>query len=175
MEIRKATAADLTAVAEIYADTHTEIEAGRLTVGWIRSIYPGIHTAEAALERDDLFVAEEEGVVVGTAIINRRQEEMYAGAPWAYEAPEEQIMVLHTLVISPKYAGKGFGTAFVRFYEDCARVWGCPYLRMDTNVINLRAQKMYDRLGYRAVGAVPCEFNGIPRVSLLLLEKKLEL
>ena len=68
MEIRKATAADLAAVAEIYADTHTEIEAGRLTVGWIRSIYPGIHTAEAALERDDLFVAEEEGQIVGVIL-----------------------------------------------------------------------------------------------------------
>jgi len=173
MEIRKATAADLAAVAEIYADTHTEIEAGRLTVGWIRSIYPGIHTAEAALERDDLFVAEEEGVVVGTAIINRRQEEMYAGAPWAYDAPEDQVMVLHTLVISPKHAGKGCGTAFVRFYEAYALMHGCPYLRMDTNVVNLRAQALYDRLGYRAVGAVPCQFNGIPDVSLLLLEKKL--
>ena len=52
MQFRKATKADIPAVAAIYADTHTEIEAGRLSVGWIRSIYPGVHTAEAAVERE---------------------------------------------------------------------------------------------------------------------------
>ena len=34
---------------------------------------------------------------------------------------EEEIMVLHTLVVDPEASGKGFGTAFVRFYEDFAR------------------------------------------------------
>ena len=175
MIFRKATRQDLDAVARIYADTHTEIEAGRLSVGWIRSIYPGRHTAEAALGRDDLYVAEEHGEIVGTAIVNQQQEEMYAGADWEYDAPEDQVMVLHTLVIAPKHQGKGYGQQFVRFYEDCARQRDCPYLRMDTNAINLRAQAMYRKLGYQAIGTVPCDFNGIPGIRLMLLEKKLEL
>lgn len=115
MVFRKAAAADLPAIAAIYADTHTEIEAGRLSVGWIRSIYPVPKTAEAALARDDLYVAEDGGEIVGTAIINRRQEEMYAGAPWQFDAPDDQVMVLHTLVIAPKHAGKGYATRFVAF------------------------------------------------------------
>lgn len=173
MHFRKATRQDLSAVVEIYADTHTEIEAGRLQVGWIRSIYPGLKTAESALGRDDLYVAEEDGQIVGTAIINQRQEDVYAGAPWEFEAPYDKVMVLHTLVISPKHFGKGYGPRFVQFYEDCARAKGCTYLRMDTNAINLRAQAMYKKLGYKAIGTVPCEFNGIPGVRLMLLEKKL--
>jgi len=173
MVFRKAAAADLPAIAAIYADTHTEIEAGRLSVGWIRSIYPTAKTAEAALARDDLYVAEDGGEIVGTAIINRRQEEMYAGAPWQFDAPDDQVMVLHTLVIAPKHAGKGYATRFVAFYEHCARAAGCPYLRMDTNAVNLRAQALYARLGYTAIGTVPCDFNGIPSIRLVLLEKKL--
>ena len=173
MQFRKATKADIPAVAAIYADTHTEIEAGRLSVGWIRSIYPGVHTAEAAVERDDLFVAEVNGEIVGTAIINHRQEEMYADAPWEFEAPDDKVMVLHTLVISPKHSGKGYGSLFVGFYEDYALRHGCPYLRMDTNAVNVRAQAMYARLGYKAMGVVPCDFNGIPDIRLMLLEKRL--
>jgi len=174
MVIRKATAADLPAVAAIYADTHTEIEAGRLSVGWIRSIYPTEATGRAALERDDLYVAEESGVIVGTAIINQRQEPMYADASWTYEAPDEKVMVLHTLVISPGHFGKGYGSQFVKYYEDHALRHGCPFLRMDTNVINLRAQAMYRKLGYGVVGVVPCDFNGISGIRLMLLEKKLK-
>lgn len=44
-------------------------------------------------------------------------------------------------------------------------------LRMDTNMINQRARKMYHNLGYQEVDIVPCVFNGIPDVQLVCLEK----
>ena len=50
---------------------------------------------------------------------------------------------------------------------------GCTVLRIDTNARNLRARAMYAKLGYREAGTVPCVFNGIPDVQLVLLEKKL--
>lgn len=36
MVFRKASAADVSAVEEIYNDIHTEEEKGKLTIGWIR-------------------------------------------------------------------------------------------------------------------------------------------
>ena len=82
-------------------------------------------------------------------------------------------MVLHTLVISPKAARRGCGRAFVEFYERYALENGCKFLRMDTNARNLGARAMYQKLGYAEVDTVPCEFNGIPNVQLVLLEKYL--
>ena len=55
---RKAAASDIDAVTAIYDAIHTEEEAGRTTTGWKRGIYPVRATAEAALTRGDLFVAE---------------------------------------------------------------------------------------------------------------------
>lgn len=173
MIFRKATPQDLGAIADIYEDIHTEEEAGRSTIGWIRGVYPTAATAEAALQRDDLFVAEENGWIIGAAVINRQQVDVYDGAPWEFEASDSEVMVLHTLVISPKAAGKGCGKAFVGFYERYALSQNCPYLRMDTNARNLRARAMYRKLGYREVGIVPCVFNGIEGVQLVLLEKRL--
>ena len=63
--IRKAAAADISAVAAIYDKLHTEEEAGRATIGWIRGVYPTQDTARTALQRDDLFVLEENGRIVG--------------------------------------------------------------------------------------------------------------
>ena len=82
-------------------------------------------------------------------------------------------MVLHTLVVDPAFGGKGCGKAFVAFYEEYARTHGCPYLRMDTNARNQAARRLYRHLGYREAGIVPCEFNGIPGVQLVCLEKTL--
>ena len=83
-------------------------------------------------------------------------------------------MVLHTLVVAPEAGGKGLGSEFVAFYEQYALKHGCRYLRMDTNEKNLPARRLYGKLGYREVGIVPCEFNGIPDVRLVCLEKTLE-
>ena len=169
--IRKALEADIPAVTAIYDKLHTEEEAGRATIGWIRGVYPTENTARTALDRDDLFVQENGGKIVGAAIINQTQVDAYEGGHWQYEAEAAEAMVLHTLVIDPDTAGRGFGKQFVAFYEDYARKNGCKVLRMDTNSRNARARAMYRKLGYREAGIVPCEFNGIGGVRLVLLEK----
>ena len=91
----------------------------------------------------------------------------------AEDAPEEQVFVLHTLVIAPEAAGRGYGRAFVAFYEDLARKNGCTELRMDTNERNLAARTLYHKLGYTEVDILPTVFNGISGVNLVLLEKYL--
>ena len=54
-----------------------------------------------------------------------------------------------------------------------ARENGCTVLRMDTNAKNAAARRLYLKLGYAEPDIVPCIFNGIPNVQLVLLEKKL--
>ena len=106
-------------------------------------------------------------------MINQNQVDVYAKASWHYPASEDQVLVLHTLAIDPEEGRRGLGEAFVRFYEELAKEKACPYLRLDTNVINTRAQAMYKKLGYRIVGIEPTIFNGIGGVKLILLEKAL--
>lgn len=175
INIRKATAADIANVSDIYKRIHDEEESGRVRIGWVRGIYPEKETAEAALQRGDLFVEEADGRTVGTAIINQIQVDVYGQAEWKYHAPAEQIMVLHTLVIDPGVKGKGYGTAFVNYYEQYALDHGCRYLRMDTNEINTRARAFYKASGYEEAGIRPCVFNGMSDVRLVMLEKRIDI
>ena len=172
--IREAVQADIPQVAAIYDRILTEEEQGRAVVGWIRGVYPTERTARDALEAGTLFVLEQEGKIAAAAKIDRNQVPEYDNAPWRYpDAPDSQVMVLHTLVVDPAFAGRGCGKQFVAFYEEHARACGCPYLRMDTNAKNAAARRLYSRLGYWEAGIVPCAFNGIPDVQLVCLEKKL--
>ena len=170
---RQATLGDLDQVAAIYDRIHTEEEAGRATIGWIRGVYPTRQSALESIQAGDMFVAEEGGRIVATAKINQAQVPVYADAAWTQDAPPDQVMVLHTLVVDPQVKGKGYGSRFVAFYEDYARAHGCPYLRMDTNERNASARALYHKLGYQEVSIVPCNFNGIPGVQLVCLEKTL--
>ena len=45
-------------------------------------------------------------------------------------------------------------------------------LRFDTNEKNTVARSFYNKIGYRETGIVPCVFNGIPNVKLVLFEKR---
>ena len=171
--IRKATDNDIKAIAQIYDDIHTDEEAGKLSIGWQRGVYPTEQTAADSVAVGDMFVCEREGQIVAAAKINREQVDVYADGKWEFPAADEQVMVLHTLVVSPKVMTGGIGKEFVKFYEDYALENGCPYLRMDTNQRNERARAFYAKVGYKEIGIVPCVFNGIQGVNLVLLEKKL--
>lgn len=174
MEIRKAVAKDIDGIEKIYEAIHDGEEKGLSTVGWIRGVYPTRKTAEDALARQDLFVMEENGGIVAVAVINQIQVEEYKYASWKHAAKNEEIMVLHGLAVDPGQKGKGYGRAFVAFYENYAKDHGCPALRMDTNVRNERARGLYKKLGYKEIGIVKCIFNGIPDVQLVCLEKYLK-
>lgn len=171
--IRKANSQDIKEVAKIYDEILEREEAGKTRIGWIKGVYPTEATALEAFENGELFVYDEGGVILAAAKINQKQEPAYESAAWKYDAPDHEVMVLHTLVVSPRQAGKGVGSKFVKFYEDYALRQGCRYLRMDTNEINANARRLYKKLGYREAGIVPCNFNGIENVNLVCLEKGL--
>ena len=172
MKIRPATNADITSVTAIYQAIHALEERGEAHTGWKSDIYPIEATANAALARKDLYVCEDDGRIVASAIINQKQEDAYKGGNWEQKVPDDQVMVLHTLAVDPSAGGKGIGRQMVAFYEQYAVEHGCIVLRMDTNEINMRARSLYQRLGYREAGIVPCSFHGLKRIRLVLLEKK---
>lgn len=174
MIIRRATTSDIDAIENLYNKILSkEEESGKVTTGWERGIYPRRETAETALEKEEIFVIEDEGDLVGAGIINKEQVDVYEKAKWKFSAEDSEVMVLHTLVIDPDKSGRGYGKNFVDFYEDYAREKGCKYLRMDTNEKNKPARSLYKKLGFEEIDCIPCLFNGLEGVNLILFEKKL--
>lgn len=174
MILRKAEARDLDAIESIYNKIFSkEEESGKVTTGWERGIYPRRETAEAALKRNDMFVIEDEGSIVGSGVINKDQLDVYEKGKWKFAAKDSEVMVLHTLAIDPDKSGMGYGKRFVDFYEDYAREKGFKYLRMDTNEKNKPARSLYTKLGFEEIDCLPCLFNGLEGVNLILFEKKL--
>ena len=170
--IRKAEERDIPAITAIYEAIHDAEETGKVTIGWMRGVYPVEATARRALQLGTLYVMEADGRVVAAAKIDQEQVEEYVDCPWRYPAEDSQVLVLHTLVVDPAAGRRGCGSAFVAFYEQQARERGIPYLRLDTNCRNSNARALYQKMGYWEAGIVSCTFNGISGVQLVCLEKK---
>ena len=171
--IRRAGYGDIPAVAAIYEAIHDREARGEVTIGWQRGVYPTADTAREAVKQGELYVLEDDGRVVASGRINREQMPAYARVHWRYAAPDDRVLVLHTLNVDPAQQGRGHARAFLAFYEDLARRTGCVALRIDTNAKNAAARAMYARHGYLESGVIPCEFNGIPGVDLVCMEKKI--
>lgn len=168
---RKATLEDLSRIEEIYNEIHDEEEAGRLFVNWKREVYPTKKTAKEAILQGDMFVEINKGIIVASARINKLQIPEYSQIDWKYKADDNEIMVLHTLAVSPNFSRKGYGIKFVDFYEKYAIENNCVNLRIDTWEKNTVALAMYNKLGYQQAGTVTSEFFGISGFRLICLEK----
>ena len=173
--IRKANKNDIAKIVEIYNKILSNEENGLISIGWIRGIYPTYNTAKDAIERGDLFVYEnEKKTVAASAIINKRQVDVYKKGKWKYKVNDDKVMVLHTLTVDPSLAHSGIGRKFVNFYENYAKKNNCIELRIDTNEKNTIARAFYKKIGFSEIDIIPTVFNGIPNVNLVLLEKHLE-
>ena len=125
--IRKATAADLDGVAEIYTAILDREEAtGHHWTNWQRGVYPCRATAEKALSAGTLYVDEEAGHILGCANLNQVQPAEYAKIPWQISARPREALVIHTLCIHPRASGRGLGRRFVAFAEGLAAGKGVP-------------------------------------------------
>ena len=174
--IRKATDEDIASIAAIYDLVLKQEENGLASIGWKRGVYPTEDTALQGVLRGDMFVYEDDQThsISAAAIINHIQVPSYADGNWSIEADGDEVLVLHTLVVNPQEASNGIGTAFVDFYEQAAKENSCKTLRMDTQAKNAAARKLYHKHGYAEIGIVPCDFNGIQGIQLVLLEKVLK-
>lgn len=170
---RKATKNDLPEIYGIYSDILTLEEAGKGCTGWKRGVYPTPAVADRSLEKDELFVLEKEGKIVACARINTEQDPAYKFGSWKYHPKDDEVIVLHTLIVSPNFSGQGYGKSFVNFFEQYASEHGYRYLRLDTNFINIPARNLYRSLGYTEAGVVQCNFCNLGTVGLVCIEKKI--
>lgn len=173
--IRKATVHDIDRIERIYDAIHDSEEAGTSVIGWRRGVYPTRLTASEAVSRGDLYVLDDNGIIQSAAIINKVQLPEYRLARWHYEAQDDEVLVLHTLVVNPDVSHCGYGSQMVKHYIAMGHELGCKVLRIDTQACNAVARRFYPRFGFQEAGIVKADFFDTTddTVDLVLLEKPL--
>lgn len=89
----------------------------------------------------DGFVMELEGKLIGYAMAAKSYS-TEVGGPCVW---------LEDIYLLPSYRGKGYGTAFLRFFEDHYKD-AAIRLRLEAEPENHRAMAAYEKAGYRVLG-----------------------
>lgn len=165
---------DLAAVAQIYEEIlDWEEEHQTPYTNWERGKYPTLDTARKVLADGQLWVDWQGEELAGSFVLNQAQAPEYDQAAWQYQARKDQVWVVHTLSVSPRWARRGIAREMIRFCEDHARTQGGVVMRLDTYQGNEPAKLLYPNLGYRTAGTVEFMPQGFSKMRIICFEKQL--
>ena len=96
-------------------------------IGWKVDQYPSEELLRQALERGELYVGENNGVLVCVMILNSRGGMEYDTVHWKISCGRDDFLVIHALGVAPEEFGKGYARQMVRFAvegnESAARLY----------------------------------------------------
>ena len=117
---------------------------------------------------------EKAGSIAGSIIINKIQPTEYAGIVWGQTLTDDEVMVIHLLMVRPSMAGNGIATSLVKYAMEMAKNNSCKALRLDTGSQNIPAVSLYKKLGFQIVATISMKVgNTIAHKEHLFLEKVL--
>ena len=132
------------------------------------STYPNPEVFERDISLGQLWVADIDGHIAGVSAITTDQADEYTQAGWDIN---ETAIVTHRLAVSPHYGGMGIAGALLMKAEQEAIRRHIKLLRIDTNIHNHAAQKLFPKLGYVFAGEIDLAFR--PGLRFYCYEKRL--
>lgn len=117
---------------------------------------------------DDVYAIEE-------AYLNNKGEFLIGEwdgkfvAMGAFRRTSPERAEIKRMRVHPDYQGRGFGQLILAELENRARAMGYKTLHLDTSVLQVAAQKLYEKNGYREVGRDVYNKN----IEVILYEKQL--
>ena len=172
--IRKATFNDIESIEDTYNEHFKyELEHGAFTI-FKKDIYPTRKDAEKAIDVGTLYVYEENNSIAGSMIVDKVQPTEYTKIIWEQTFANDDVMVIHLLMVRPSKSGKGIATSLVKYAIELAGSNSCKAVRLDTGSQNIPALSLYKKLGFQIVATASMNVgNAIEHSGHLFLQKML--
>jgi ribosomal protein S18 acetylase RimI-like enzyme len=127
LQIRRASPADSDAVTRCVTAAYS-IYLPRLG----KPPAPMLESYAATIRTRSVFVAEDEGEVVGILVLRS----------------DDDGLLLENVAVSPRHQGKGIGKALLQFAESEAQRKGFAEIHLYTNLLMTENQALYAKIGY---------------------------
>lgn len=150
LKIEKGTLSDLNKLFQIYLNGKNELELNGI-YQWTNN-YPTRSIIESDIKKSVLFVLKNGREIIGAINISEEQEPEYETINWEFD--NSKVLVIHRLVIDPKYQGKGYARKLMDFAEKFAIENDYYSIRLDAYSQNKRVIDFYEKRKYFIRGNV---------------------
>lgn len=170
MRIRPADTRDLDAVAQSYRDLlmHEMEQTGYSN--WKFGVFPTMEISHRAHNRQELYVAETRGRLIGSMILTEIQPKEYDNISWSTTSSDQKILVLQVLCVRPQFSGQGCGKSLLRYAREMAREMGYSAIRCNMWEGNDPAIHVFRQMNFTVAGSGPFRPEGLPEEQDLFLE-----
>ncbi|KWU95660.1 acetyltransferase, partial [Salmonella enterica subsp. enterica serovar Kentucky] len=110
---------------------------------------------EEDIEKDTLFVLEENSIIYAFIVVDQQQSEWYDELEWPID--RKGAYVIHRLAGSSEY--KGTATQLFDFAVNLALDHNIHVLLTDTFALNKRAQGLFTKFGFSKVGEAKIDYH----------------
>lgn len=170
MIIRAAQPEEFAGVMEFYDALIDAMRDWEFKPKWEKGVYPGGQFIQDSLNRNELFVADEGGSILGAVIINHDCAAGYDTVQWGIEAEKSEVAVIHALGVSPRRQGRGIAKRMLAFAAETGKRKGVKAIRLDVLAENLPAQKLYAAAGFTHRETVKLFYEDTGLMDFLLFE-----
>lgn len=157
--IEKGTTNDIDELERLYDALNDHLQTGINYPGWAKGIYPIRATAIQGIQTNTLFVIKYNREIAGSIILNHEPEAAYKDGGWVLEADYQDVIVIHTLVVHPKFLLHGVGKMLMDFAKSYSIEQTMKSIRLDVSIHNTPAISLYEKCGYKYVGTVDLGLN----------------
>lgn len=172
--VELATIDDIDEIEKLYDDLNDYLEARINYAGWKKGIYPRRETAINGIKNEGLFVLRLGNKIVGSVVLDNNQDPAYSQINWKNNFSKKEIIVVHTLVVSPKYMKQGIGEKLLDFVWEYSSKLKMKAIRLDVASHNKPAISLYEKHGYKYKGTVDLELVNLDTVWFKVYELKLD-
>jgi GNAT superfamily N-acetyltransferase len=140
--VRPATEYDIPRILQLYDELTINSAPMEMESGFSANEARAVFSEIQGDPRHELFVAEEEGQVVGTIVLLIVPNLSHGVAPWA---------IAENIIVSEEYRRKGIGRMLLEHVIARAREKGCYKIQLVSDTRRKEAHKFYGALGFEAL------------------------
>ena len=159
MKIKKGTKYNIEEIESLYNDLNDYLDSHINYPGWKKGIYPVKETAINGIQEGNLYVIRDSNRIVGTVILRHEQELGYSKANWNINLDYEDILVIYTFAVHPKYLKKGIGKRLMDFIIQYSEEMNIKAIRLDVYEKNKPAIKLYKKYGFEYIDTIDLGYS----------------
>ena len=152
MRIDKATHEDFDTIIAFYDDVTERTPEIATYARWSKGKHPTADGIRAYIEEGSMYLYKEKEEIVAAMALTMYQGEDYHAIEWSRQVNDNEVAVIHILVVSPDSQGNGIGSEMIREAIRLAQEKGMKSIRLDALASNTPAHRLYERLGFEYRG-----------------------
>ncbi|MBQ7896571.1 MAG: GNAT family N-acetyltransferase [Oscillospiraceae bacterium] len=150
-DLRLAKIEEYDRVLKFYYDTIDMMQNAAFSSLWKKDVYPSNSYIKQSIEKGQLWVCEDDGLIVSSMVLNHEHNEGYKGIVWPTDAERNEVLIIHAFGVLPSLHGRGIGSMMLDNAKDHCAKNNIKAIRLDVLANNFPAEKLYAKNGFSYV------------------------